>query len=206
MKKFIIILVSLIGFSFCVNSMAQAPDPMVMLKSVSDQMIGSLKKNRSRLKRNPKLIFKLVDRILLPYVDQAGMSRSVVGRRTWTRASKAQQRQFVRLFTNVVIDTYASALNAYTDESIRFYPIRGGYQGKKRIEVHSKVIRDDGPAVSVNYRLALKRNKWFIYDLNVEGVSLLQSFRAQFSAQISQGKTLADLNKILRNRNRKKGH
>jgi len=189
----------LVAFSFMATAKA-APNPMVQMKSVTNQMLAALKKNRARLKRNPKYINRLVRRIVLPHADVKGMSRSVVGRTAWKSSSKSQQAAFSKAFTNVVIRTYASALNAYTDETVKFYPVRGGYQGKRRVEIHTRVIRSDGPPIPVNYRLALKKNNWKIYDLNVEGVGLLQSFYAQFQDELSRGKTLTQITRELRRR------
>lgn len=196
----------IIVLAFFVTSVAiaaEAPNPMVMMKSVSDQMLASLKQNRPKLKANPRLVYRLVDDILLPHVDVMGMSRSVLGRRAWTSASQGQQKEFSKAFTNVVVNTYASALNAYTNETIQFYPIRGGYQGKSRISVYSKILRNDGPPVPVSYSLALINGEWKVYDLNVEGVSLLQSFHAQFASALSQGKTVAQLTRDLQKRDKR---
>jgi len=199
---------SLCGVGF---AKAQTPNPMMMMQSVSDQMLSSLKQNRSKLKQDPNLIYKLVNQILLPHVDVMGMSRSVLGRRAWESASPSQQKAFAKAFTNVVIDTYSSALNAYQDEQIKFRPLRESYEGKSRIMVQSFVIRPDGPSVPVNYRLTYKQkeNTWKVYDLDVSGIGLLQSFRSQFNAQINQGKTIPDLTHMLQNRvkedNGKKG-
>jgi len=196
------LLAFLLCFAFGVSFAAQTPDPMKTLNSVADRMLASLKRNRPRLKRNPRLIYRLVEKILLPHVDTRGMSRSALGRNAWKSASSAQRRAFTREFTDVVIGTYASALNAYKDERIEFYPIRGGYQGKRRVFVRSKIIRSDGPPIPLSYRLILMGGRWKVYDLNVEGVGLLQSFRAQFADELSQGKSVTQITSELRQRNR----
>jgi len=197
------IFIFLAFFVPCIAMASNASDPLVMMKSVSDQMISSLKQNRPKLKKNPRLVYRLVDRILLPHVDVMGMSRSVLGRSAWKSASAGQQKAFSKAFTNVVINTYASALNAYTDETIKFYPIRGGFQGKRRVAIYSKIMRRDGPPVPVSYRLAFIHGKWMVYDLNVEGVSLLQSFHAQFADALSQGKSVSQLTRDLKKRDKR---
>jgi len=193
------LIIFFIGIIFCSMSFAQS-DPMALMKNISNKMLASLKRNRPKLHSNPKFIYTLVKRIVIPHADLPGMSRSVLGRNAWKNSNKTQQQAFISAFTNVMISTYASALNAYEDETIKFFPIRGGYQGKKRIRVQSKVIRRDGPPIPLNYKLALINNQWKIYDLNVEGVSLLQSFYAQFQAKLSQGQTVAQITQTLRRR------
>lgn len=200
-KKISVISVFFVFF-YSVNAIAvvDTSNPFVMVKTVANNMLDALKKNRANLKSNPKFVFNLVYQHLLPHVDVPGMSRSVLGRNAWTQASTQQQTAFSKAFTDVVIQTYASALNAYTDESIKFYPIRGDITGKKRVLIQSQIIRKSGPPVPLDYRVAYVTNGWKVYDLNVEGVSLLQSFRAQFDSELSQGKTLNTLITELKNK------
>lgn len=202
MKRFIAIL--LIGLYCSVAIAANTQDPMTMLQSVSDQMIAALKKERPNLKKNPNLVYQLTNKILVPHADVAGMSRSVLGREAWQSATPAEQKAFTQAFKDVVIRTYSGALSAYTDQTIKFYPLRGGYTGKRTIEINSQIIRQDGPPVPVNYRLAFLNGEWKVYDLNVEGVSLLQSFRSQLSSELSQGKTVAQITEDLQQRHQQK--
>ena len=189
----------LICIIFSTTAFAQS-DPMAMMQSISNKMLVALKQNRSKIRGNPRFIYTLVRRIVIPHADLPGMSRSVLGRTAWKNASESQQKAFIKSFTNVMIGTYASALNAYQDETIKFFPIRGGCQGRKRVRVQSRVIRPNGPPIPVNYKLAIINNEWKIYDLSVEGVSLLQSFYAQFQAKLSQGQTITQITNELQRR------
>lgn len=179
---------------------AATPNPMVMLQTISNKMVQSLRQNRPQLKSNPKLVYRLVNSIIVPHADVAGMSRAVLGRNAWNSASASQQRAFQSAFKDVVINTYESALNAYTNETIKFNPLRESYEGKTQLQVQSYVIRQDGPPVSLNYRVVLKGGRWLLFDLNVEGVSMLQSFKAQFASQLSRGMTVAQITNNLRKR------
>jgi phospholipid transport system substrate-binding protein len=69
---------------------------------------------------------------------------------------------------------------------VHFFPVRGGYEGKNNLEVISQIERPDGPPVKVSYRMVYK-GSWKIYDLNVEGISMLGSFRSQFADQLANG-------------------
>lgn len=201
-------LLKIVCFIFCLLGgsivASNTPDPLSMLKSVSDNLLLSLKKERPRVKTNDEWIYRLVDKIVLPHVDTLGMSRSVLGRNAWLNANANQRKAFSQEFTRVIVKTYSSALDAYTDESIRFFPIRGGFEGSSRILVESEVVRRDGSPIPLDYRLILKGNEWKIYDLNVEGVSLLQSFHSQFASELSKGKTIDQIIQDLRKRNRRK--
>jgi phospholipid transport system substrate-binding protein len=184
-------------------SAATTPDPMTMLKKTTDTLLSTLKDNRAKLKSNPKYIYKIVDKVLLPHVNVRVMAMSVLGRNAWFKATESQKEAFTKEFTTTVIKTYASALNAFTDESIKFSPIRGGYSGRKILQVNSKVVRPDGPPVPVSYSMILQNNVWKVYDLNVEGISLLQSFRSQFASQLAQGDSIATIISNLKKHNAK---
>jgi len=188
-----------IGVIFSASIFAQT-NPTTMMRNISNRMLTSLRHNQTRLRNNPKYIYTLVRRIIVPHADLQGMSRSVLGRSAWKNTNKQQQQNFIKAFTNIMISTYSSALNAFDDEKIKFFPLRGGYQGKKRVRIQSQVIRSDGPPIPLNYKLALVNNTWKIYDLSVEGISLLQSFYSQFQAKLSQGKTVAQITRELRQR------
>lgn len=189
MKKWMFVLMTMwCGFIF-----AATPNPITTLQNVSDKMIAGLKQNKASMKKNPQVVYRLVRQIVLPHADVVYMSKAVLGRTNWNSINAAQQQAFSASFTNVVIDTYSSALSAYTDEKVVFSPLRGSYENKTMIDVQSKVIRSDGPPIQLNYQLVLINNQWMFRDLNVEGVSLIQSFRAQFQDQLSRGKTVPQL-------------
>jgi phospholipid transport system substrate-binding protein len=193
------ILLTCAGVAFAASS----PNPMVMLKNITGNLLSSLSKNQVKLRANPTYVYSIVNRILLPKVDVQVMSMTVLGRNGWYRATPSQRTQFTKAFTTTVVKTYASALNAYTNETIKFYPIRGGYQGRTVLQVNSQILRPDGPPVPVSYSLVLRNGNWKVYDLNVEGISLLQSFRSQFASQLAQGYSVAKIIQTLKSHNAK---
>lgn len=176
-----------------------ASSPMPMLEQTADKIISALKANRHNLKNNPSVVHRIVRQYLLPHVDIYGMARSVLGRNAWQSASSAQKKQFTNQFIRLVIRTYAGPIQNYTDEKIKFYPIRGGVAGKRFVRVNSVIVRSSGQNIPLNYGLVNKRGNWKIYDMSVEGVSLLQSFRNQFANELRQG----DMNSLI-NQLRKK--
>jgi phospholipid transport system substrate-binding protein len=163
------------------------PDPVVMLQSVADQMISGLKANKATLKTNPGYVYSLSRRLIVPRADLTEMSKRVLPPQTWNQATPSQRAQFQKEFTTLLVRTYGSALASYKDETIQFYPVRGGYAGKSSVKVDSQVIRSEGPSIPISYRLFYNGSQWKLYDLVVEGVSLLESFRSQFADKLSQG-------------------
>lgn len=202
MKKQIAVIAVLLfsGFFLCMSKVIAAQDPIATVKSVADQMIGHLQQNRATLKTNPSLVYSLANRIIVPRADLDEMSRRVLPPVIWNQASPGQRSEFKREFTTVLVRTYASALASYTDQTIQFYPIRGGSQGRSTVTVNSEIVRSDGPSIPVKYSLILRGSDWKLYDMTVEGVSMLQSFRSQFADKLSQG-NMASLIHALRQHN-----
>ena len=176
--------------------------PVPMLEHAADQIITALKENKSNLKSNPNIIYKAVETHLLPNVDVAGMSRSVLGRQAWNKATQAEREAFSRAFTRLVIRTYSSPLAQYTDETVQFLPLRGSVNSRF-IRVNSVIVRSQGQNIPLSYSLVSKNGQWKIYDLSVEGVSLLQSFRSQF-AQALQHTSINEVIKEMQKKQVKK--
>ncbi len=177
--------------------------PIPMLEATSSQIIATLKQNKSNLKKNHQVIYQAVEHYLLPNVDVTGMSRSVLGRDAWNKATSAERQEFISVFTHLIIRTYANPLAEYSDESVKYLPIRGSIDGQFT-RVNSVIIRSSGQNIPLSYSLVSKNNSWKIYDLSVEGVSLLQSFRSQFG-QILQDSTMKDLIAQMRKNSNKAG-
>lgn len=175
--------------------------PVPMLQETANQILSTLKQNKSNLKNNHTIIYQAVQRYLLPNVDVNGMSRSVLGRQAWNKASASERSQFSQAFTQLVIRTYASPLAEYTDETVKFMPIRGSLEGRF-LRVNSLIVRSSGNNIPLSYSLISQNGQWKIYDLSVEGVSLLQSFRSQFG-QVLQNSSIKDLIKQMREHDQK---
>lgn len=187
-----------LGFALSLSQWIWAQStPVPMLQNSANQIIDTLKKNKGSLKSNHQIIYQAVERYLLPNVDVNGMSRSVLGRQAWTKASAAERSQFSQAFTKLVIRTYASPLAEYTDEKVNFMPVRGSLEGRF-VRVNSTIVRPNGQTIPLTYSLVAQNGQWKIYDLSVEGVSLLQSFRSQFADALqnsSMQELIAKMNK-----------
>jgi phospholipid transport system substrate-binding protein len=129
------------------------------------------------------------------------MSRSVLGRDAWSKASPAERQQFTAEFTTLLIRTYGSALSAYNDQTVEFSPLRGSPEGESRVQVESRIVRSDGPSIPLNYRLLRQGGDWKVYDFSVDGVSMIESFRTQFAEQLSQGGGMSQLLQKLKQHN-----
>lgn len=166
--------------------------PVPMLETTANQIIQALKQNQSSLKKaDHHVIYQAIEQYLLPHVDLSGMSRSVLGRQAWNTAAPSERAEFTAAFTRLVIRTYATPLAEYSGETVAFLPMRGALDSCFT-RVNSVISRPNGQNIPLSYSLILKNGQWKIYDLSVEGVSLLQSFRSQFGT-ILQNNNMHDL-------------
>ena len=160
-------------------------DPVSLLTYIADNMIKQLKVNKATLKTKPGIVYQLAYKYVVPYADLPEMSKRVLPPKVWNGASASQRAQFQKEFTRLVIRTYASALTSYQDQQVRFFPVRS--RGGNSVEVKSEITSSSSPAISVTYRLLKSGGQWKLYDMSVEGVSLISSFRSQFADILSNG-------------------
>jgi len=115
--------------------------------------------------------------------DFKELSRRTLGR-TWKKMSPEQQTEFVDLFTQVLQGVYADLLMSYTDQKVIF----GGekMQKKGRAEVESYLVTSDGRKIPIFYRLTDKTGSWRVYDVIIEGVSMVKNYRTQFREILSK--------------------
>lgn len=186
-NKIIIGMVALVIGWLSFASMAQAgvqSDPIDLLKYISNNMIRELKANQATLKTKPGIVYKLANRYVVPYADLDEMSKRVLPPAVWRGASASQKAQFKKEFTRLVIRTYASALTSYKDQEAKFYPLRG--KAGNNVQIRGEIIGSESN-IQVSYRLLKSGGKWKLYDLSVEGVSLISSFRSQFAGILANG-------------------
>lgn len=174
------------GWLTCITATAQSQsDPVGMLRYIANNMIAGLKANKATLKSKPQTVYSLAYKYVVPYADLTEMSKRVLPPNVWNSATPAERVQFEKEFTKTLIRTYASALTSYQDQVITFFPVRGA-QGRT-VVVNSEIRGSQGQPIQVAYRLIRVGSVWKLYDMSVEGVSMLDSFREQFSDMLAQG-------------------
>ena len=159
---------------------APEPDdgPQQVVQRVSDSLMQVLREDRGRLETDPTFVYRLVDELFLPNVDFDRVSAQVLGP-FWRDASPAQREGFQREYKEMLIHTYASALNKLSEWEIRYPPMRVE-AGQVDLSVPTQIMRPGGQPVEVSYRMAFDGTRWRAYDVSVEGISLLRSQRSAF--------------------------
>ncbi|WP_322995714.1 ABC transporter substrate-binding protein [Castellaniella sp.] len=159
--------------------------PDVFLEAVANNMLGAVKASPQALKGEADAIADLVRQYALPYVDMNKTTRLAAGRH-WRQASQAQQDALTQAFTGTLIRTYSGAFTRVTvDTRITLQPFRGDPNADDAV-VRTAVSQPNSAPIGVDYRLEKTPNGWKVYDLNVEGIWLIQNYRNQFSQEISR--------------------
>lgn len=134
------------------------------------------------LKEDDRRLLKLVDELVFPHFDLHLMARRVLGKH-WRRAKPAARIAFVDQFRRLLVRTYSTALVGYQGQEVRYLPSRMTQQSN-RVVVRT-AIETEGPVpVSIEYAMLDRKGKWKVYDVVIEGVSLVITYRASFRAEI----------------------
>jgi len=175
---------------------SEAPDALV--KRVSSDVIDSVKADKDIQAGNTKKIMDLVNSKILPHVDSEKMTAQAAGR-YWRQATPEQQKQLTTEFRTLLVYTYAGALAQIKNETIEFKPFRAD-PADTEVVVKSQVNMTRGEPITLDYRLSKGAQGWKIYDINVLGAWLVQTYTSTFSSEISKG-GIDGLIKKLRDRN-----
>jgi phospholipid transport system substrate-binding protein len=177
------------------------------MENTSKKMIQAFKEQTEAIREDPTVAHQLINDNLVPNINFPLMSRWVLGK-NWKKATPEQQKEFVAQFQNLVVKFYSKALiqflskNNLTDDIITFIPFRGKIKGKYAT-VRSQVNPiGGGEAIKVNYDLyhSKKTGLWQVYDISVEGISLVTTYRSSFKQIVSQ-KGMDALLSELKNKN-----
>ena len=163
---------------------AAQQDPAELVRTVSTKFLADLSANRPEYKGNPQKLRQLVDQQLLPFFDINYSARLVLGRH-WRDASPQQRQEFMDAFENSMLQNYGNALVDFNSNRLKVLPQHGTPSSGSAI-VRTEITRDDGSALPVNYVMHQTPQGWKAWDVVIEGISYVKSFRDDFAAQIDQ--------------------
>ena len=182
MKNFIIKLF-LLGVFFSSNTLG-ALGPEELVKKTAEDVMFAIKADQEIQKGNKEKIYKLAEEKILPNFDFEKVARLVLGR-AWRTASANQKKGFIVEFRTLLLKTYAVALSKYKDQKIEFKPTRMSDKDEIVI-VKSSIIQSGAQPINVNYALSKSTGNWLVFDIVIEGVSLVTNYRSQFSSEIKR--------------------
>lgn len=162
---------------------AAEQSPRQLVESVTSKLIETLQSHQSEIRNDPKAVYPILENILLPYADFREMSQRVLASH-WRNLSNQEQDDFIEAFRVLVLRTYSRVFSHYKGQTVTFLEPRAQDAQDDRVQVRSVVNQPDGPSVSVDYRLIQHKAQWFVYDLSIDGISLVASYRGQFGSSI----------------------
>ena len=160
-----------------------APDQLV--KQTADKVLEKVLANKEGMKADTSRLYNLVNSDVLPHFDFEMMSQRVLGK-YWRSATPGEQGSFVKEFRQLLVRTYATALLNYSGQEIEYKPFRMA-EGENTAVVKTAVRNSGGPAIPIDYRLYLtKDGQWKVFDLKIDGVSLISNYRTSFGGEVRQ--------------------
>lgn len=175
----------ILAFALCTSHALAASTAQEVVMTTSDQVIARLRSEQQRLADQPEKVYALIDEIVLPHFDFVRMAALVLGK-NWRATDKDQKLQFVREFRRMLVRTYSKALQNYADEEVVYPPMHGdGSRGL--VTVKTEIVRVQGPAISIDYRMHNRDGSWKVFDVVVAGISLVSTHRSEFNSAIRHG-------------------
>ena len=176
---------ALLGTSAAIAAQGTAAlGPQELVTKVAQDTLKELDANRAEYRKNPSKVRELVDKTMLPHFDTEYAARLVLAKH-WRTASDEQKKRFIDAFYQTLLQNYGEALLEFTPDRLKILPFQGDLKAKA-VTVRSEIRRDNGQRVPVNYSLRSTPQGWKAYDVQIEGISYIKSFRTDFGSEIEQ--------------------
>jgi phospholipid transport system substrate-binding protein len=175
----------------------ETPDQLV--RRVTDELLVIVKNDKDVQAGNRDKVVALAEEKVLPHFDFARMTRLAVGR-NWQQANDAQKEALTKEFRTLLVRTYSTSIGQYRNQTIEVKPLKIG-AGDKEATVRTAVIQQGGPPIPIDYSMEKADSGWKVYDVVIDGASLVTTYRGSFNDQIQKG-GVDGLVKTLQERNR----
>ncbi|REL26300.1 ABC transporter substrate-binding protein [Thalassotalea euphylliae] len=182
-KVFITIFI-LIGSVF--NAHASTSSPYQTLETTGNSLFTRIAQQQQELTKFPELMRTIVEEELMPHVDYKYAAFRILGKQL-KKTTKEERNKFAEAMRHYLIRTYATALANYKNQQVIYEPAKP-FKGKRVVAVSTRIVDEGAPEVEIQFKM--RRNKktgqWKAYDMVVEGISLLESKKAELSRKIQQ--------------------
>jgi phospholipid transport system substrate-binding protein len=185
---------------FALAQEQEAPDALV--KRISQEVLEEAKADKEIQNGNHQRVLSLVEARILPHINFERMTALAAGR-FWREATPEQKKQLIDEFRSLLVYTYSGAIAQINDQKMEFKPLRLGANDTE-VVVRSQVVQPrGGDPIQLSYRMEKTAAGWKIYDVNVLGAWLVETYKGNFAAEIAKNgidgliKTLQDRNKRL---------
>jgi phospholipid transport system substrate-binding protein len=163
---------------------AEVTAPDVLIKNTAQEVLAIVKQDKGIQSGDKKKILELVDAKVLPHFDFERMTRQAVGR-GWRKATPEQQKALVTEFRNLLVRTYTNAFTRFHDQTVEVKPLKMS-AGADEVTVKTLIVKQGTEPDSVDYEMEKTAEGWKVFDLTVDGASLVTTYRGTFSDQVQQ--------------------
>ena len=186
MRWFVTIL-TLAFLGFVTAAGAQELGPEQLVQKITEEVLTAIKSDKQLAAGDKQKAMRLAEQKVLPYVDFEEATRLAVGR-AWPQASPEQKKQLVSEFRNMLVRTYSNAIEGYQGQTLKVLPSRGGKQQEAQGEatVRAQFVRAGGQPLPMEFQMRKTGQGWKVYDIAVEGISLVPTYRSEFDAVVKQ--------------------
>jgi len=165
---------------------ANTEGALTLIKDTTNKVLEVLKNEKDTLKSDPTRVYALADKIVLPHFDFERISKYALGK-NWKQMNDKQLARFAKEFRDMLVRTYATALLTVAGDKVEvnYLPLRAE-DGDKKVTVQTRV-EYKGNKAAIDYKIYLnKSQKWQVYDVSAEGVSLVTNYRTEFNSDIQK--------------------
>src|SRR5687767_14960649 len=177
-------LLSIFLLCFATAGFAQDLTPDQLVQKVTEEVLATIKADKQLASGDKQKALKLAEEKVLPYIDFEEATRLAVGR-AWSQASPEQKKKLVGEFRNMLVRTYSNAIEAYQGQSLKVLPSRK-QDAKDEATVRAQFVRPGAPPLPLEFQMRKTGQEWKVYDIAVEGISLVLTYRSEFDSVVKQ--------------------
>ncbi|HET7366461.1 MAG TPA: ABC transporter substrate-binding protein [Burkholderiales bacterium] len=166
------------------SAWAQNLGPDQLVQKITDEIVAAIKSDKQLAAGDKQKAVKLAEEKVLPFIDFERATRLAVGR-AWREATPEQKQRLVTEFRNMLVRTYSNAISAYQGQTLKVLPQRGKQDPEETV-VRTQYLRAGGQPLPIDFTMHQKDGTWKVYDITVEGVSLVMTYRSEFDAVVKQ--------------------
>jgi len=180
MKLFALVLSLICSAVPAASAFAQELSPEEMVRKVTADVLDAIKSDKQLQAGDRRKTLALAEQKILPHVDFREAAQLAMGK-SWNTATPAQQNQITNEFRSMLVRIYSNAIDVYRGQTMKVLPVRLA-PGATEVTVRNQYLREGRPPVAVEYAMKKTPEGWKIYDISVEGVSLVLTYRAEFES------------------------
>lgn len=199
MRGFIAVLLLALSAGMAPARAAEVSAPDVLARSVTDEVLKIIRSDKELQAGNQKRVVELIETKIAPHFEFASMTRLALGR-NWSQASTEQKKALTQEFRMLLVRTYTTAFTQYKDQAIEYRPLKLAPE-ETDVVVKSLIKQSGGQPVTVDYRMEKTDRGWKVYDVKIEGISMVETYRGTFNAEVQRG-GIDGLIRVLGDKNR----